>query len=124
VPKIGFVPILPANVAAHDCQRSAIDGRAGLGVEVAACGLALIMAPRMPREERTKTLPGPIKKLPQAGQEPVEAVESGRIGPDTTYDTRRRQPRKDIMRKNRPILTEGPVEGASFLDLIGALPDR
>jgi hypothetical protein len=40
------------------------------------------------------------KKLPQAGQEPVEAVESGRSGPDTGHDTRSMRGGKDIMQKN------------------------
>jgi hypothetical protein len=36
--------------------------------------------------------PQPIKKLPQAGQEPVEAVESRRIGPDALHSTGKTQP--------------------------------
>jgi hypothetical protein len=47
-------------------------------------------------------VPNPIKKLPQAGQEPVEAVESERIRPDAPYDTRISQRRKDIPLKNLP----------------------
>jgi hypothetical protein len=39
------------------------------------------------------------KKLPQAGQEPVEAVESERSGPDTGYHTRFAGLGKDIMQK-------------------------
>jgi hypothetical protein len=47
-------------------------------------------------------VPKPIKKLPQAGQEPVEAVESEHIRPDAPHDTRILQGRKDIPLKNLP----------------------
>jgi hypothetical protein len=47
----------------------------------------------LPWENKSK------KKLPQAGQEPVEAVESERSGPDTGHDTRFAEPGKDIMQK-------------------------
>jgi hypothetical protein len=39
------------------------------------------------------------KKLPQAGQEPVEAVESGRTCPDKGHDNRSLPGGKDIMQK-------------------------
>jgi hypothetical protein len=40
-----------------------------------------------------------IKKLPQVGQEPVEAVESRPISPDGLYNTRNGLERKDISEK-------------------------
>jgi hypothetical protein len=40
------------------------------------------------------------------GQEPVEAVESERNGPDTGHDTRNRISGKDIAQKNRPFIAE------------------
>jgi hypothetical protein len=49
---------------------------------------------------------GSIKKLPQAGQEPVEAVESERSGPDTPHDTRTGADGKDIAQKNRLFVVE------------------
>jgi hypothetical protein len=42
---------------------------------------------------------GAIKKLPQAGQEPVEAVESGHSNPDACYANRKNRGGKDIMRE-------------------------
>lgn len=38
----------------------------------------------------------PIKKLPQVGQEPVEAVESRHISPDGVHNTRIFAQSKDI----------------------------
>jgi hypothetical protein len=39
------------------------------------------------------------KKLPQVGQEPVEAVESRPISPDGLYIIRKSMGRKDILEK-------------------------
>jgi hypothetical protein len=47
-----------------------------------------------------------IKKLPQVGQEPVEAVESRPISPDGLYITRNRKERKDISEKAAIISPE------------------
>jgi hypothetical protein len=54
-------------------------------------------------------MPNPIKKLPQAGQEPVEAVESRRIRPDAPYDTRIIHLGKDIPRKICDISARSPA---------------
>jgi hypothetical protein len=56
----------------------------------------------MPRLARPRS--GAIKKLPQVGQEPVEAVESGHINPDGPMIIDCYTGRKDILAKIPIIL--------------------
>jgi hypothetical protein len=48
------------------------------------------------------------KKLPQVGQEPVEAVESRPISPDGLYNTRKSLGRKDIFKKSAEYSGNSP----------------